>query len=206
MRIRVKVVKYNQYEFPTGCVKDIQCPVEAKGTYWFTPQYNADGSWASWLQTVATNNTPPTTDSTKIAKVYVGTDVIDIAIGDAETVTIVTDGCDLCCGGTPVDLSSRVVKTPIDEALPCTDANGDRVIYIAYPAAGPYIVAATFNGVNASPAPAASYANPTTLFTYIGTTMIGTNAYGTATHNVADGVITFKLGPLYTSGKIKVTA
>ena len=71
---------------------------------------------------------------------------------------------------------------------PCVDDAGARKIAIPYRDGAALVVAATFNGVNATPAPSANYASGAAFATWATTNW---SAYGTWADDATNKIITF---------------
>jgi len=202
-KITVQVVQIDDVEFPASCQKDICCcDYVVNGIYWRQPVLDKGGN-VIYYQYIAQTESKPSTDSIKVVKLVACGHSVQVVIPDADTTDAkIKEACDLCCGDTPIEFD-ETIPTPISEQYPCENADGDRIVSIAYPTcSGNLVFAATSEGVDITPAPAASYANAAAIKTAWDSDW---TAYGVMTHDATTKVLSVTLADGVTSLGMTIT-
>lgn len=196
-KIKVNVAKWGtkMYESTLGCIKTIDCDhAETRGTYWYTPQSNSNGTFAGWKKT-AGNASKPSSDSFKAVEIRYKNTNIAIIVGDSESETTFNDSCNQCCGDAAADMSSNAMPVFALEASICVNAAGNRVVSEAYPA-GTIKVVNSFSGAPHTTAPSANYASAANFVTWANTNW---SSMGTWANDAVNGIINLTLANGITS-------
>lgn len=192
--IKIKVAKWGlkTYEGILGCVKTIDCSfVTTKGTFWYTPQSNSDGTFAGWKRT----STKPSSDSFKVVEARYKNTYIAIIVGDSETEETFNNNCNQCCGDAAGDMSSALMPVFALEASICANAAGNRIISKAYPS-GAIKVVNSFNNAPHTTAPSPSYVSAAAFVTWANSNW---SSMGTWTNDAVNGIINLTLANGITS-------
>lgn len=192
-KIMIQASKYDNIEYPASCQKPMCCDYIVNGLYWKQPVLDKGGTVIGYLYTVQTE-AKPSTDSIKIIRVVACGHTIEAVLPDAATDdALIKAACNLCCGDAPAEFD-ETIPAPISEEYPCEDEDGNRKVAVAYPDCGGNLVfAATSEGVDITPAPAASYANAAAIKTAWDADW---TAYGTMTHDTVtkELIVTLAVG------------
>lgn len=199
-KITVKVTKFNNVEFPTGCQKDICCDMVIEGDYWKTPVLDKKGLLNGYTYSSATLS-KPTPDSYKVVKLNSQGYQVEAVIADGQTSAILKEACAVCCGDTPIEFTATI-PAPIIEIWPCENSAAKRLVSIPFPSTTPLTLVATFGMVAATPAPSTTFANPAALKTWVSANW---GAYGTFTHDTVNQILTLELASGVNSAGISIT-
>lgn len=188
-KISVQVRKFNHVIFAVACKKEICCDFVLIKQVWSTPVINAAGAVVSYSEITAGADATgkPGLDSVKIAKVNSCGDIVEVVLGDTESVATLKAACNVCCSD-PEVVFAATIPAVRSEVTPCVDSTGARKLTVPYRDGNTLVVAATFNGVNATPAPSASYASGAAFATWATTNW---SAYGTWADDATNKIITF---------------
>lgn len=153
-----KVVRMNNFEYPTGITKGINCShAIMEGIYWRMPT-SSKGVLNGFNYRLADSFTgKPTLDSLKVLRVRdTSTNAVYyVAITDGAPDTVFTDICGLCCGESYA-MPAVVIPDPVIEETGCADVNG---VYTYFSVTRPivageaYTLQASLNDILLTPAP-----------------------------------------------------
>lgn len=202
-KISVQVRKFNHVTFTAACKKEICCEFVLIKQVWSTPIINASGTVTGYEEITAGADATgkPGTDSVKIAKVNSCGDIVEVVLADTESVASLKTACNVCCGD-PEVVFSATIPAVRSEVTPCVDDAGARKISIPYRDGAALVVAATFNGVNATPLPLANYATGAAFVTWATTNW---SAYGTWADDATNKVVTLTCAVGTTSAGITIS-
>lgn len=175
--ITITALMINNVDFGyTGCAKKVSCDnMNVIGDYWATPVQDPNGNFLGFTYTSSVGGVAkPTADSFRAVKFTSGSNNVIAAIAEFQadgstpnTSQILFDGCDQCCGDTPLVITT-IIPTPVLEQKACYVSDtasadfGTYVVKLVVPKDdGTYTYSASFNKLDATTG--ASTANGSTI-------------------------------------------